>query len=297
MYLRINLLRTKIIFILLLFVSLIINEVFSLGTEIFGNEPVPNDEQWSKGVVSVVNLESRVYSRWVNGDESVYYRGNTDALNDALEKFAMIESENLEIIIRPGPGKTNTFDRDPIEFDWELHMPSGIYLVVAREESMINVFNKYETMSIFIGDGNIVLEEIKIPDGVSVIGSDELRDRYIQGLKNGNQHTRLYAAGLLGHLAPFDEGAILPLIGALDDNAGDVRMQAVVSVSRFGIRSVAALPKLRGMLKNCGENEKSIIEDAIRNIKKSESEEVKTYHTVLNRINEFQKSLSENREK
>ena len=58
----------------------------------------------------VVNHTSRVYHTWVNGNEHFYYQGNLDALNDTLRKFAQ-EKAVREVVLRPGPGMTTSFDR------------------------------------------------------------------------------------------------------------------------------------------------------------------------------------------
>src|SRR5262249_10236991 len=77
----------------------------ALGMETFGNSPAVKQPDWADGVVDVVNLKSRVYSQWVNGNENFFYRGNAQALNEALEKFAAVKAEIRQLILLPGAGK------------------------------------------------------------------------------------------------------------------------------------------------------------------------------------------------
>jgi hypothetical protein len=105
---------------------------FAMGMETVGNAPAVKQPDWADGVVDVVNLKSRVYSQWVNGNENFFYRGNAQALNEALRKYAAVKDDVRQLILLPGAGKAQSFDRKVVEFDWELHVPSGIYKAVAK---------------------------------------------------------------------------------------------------------------------------------------------------------------------
>jgi hypothetical protein len=115
--------------------------VRALGQETFGNAPAVNQPEWAKGILDVVNLESRVYSVWVNGNESFYYSGDAGALNKAIKKYAAVQSDVRRLILLPGTGKTQTFEGKPIAYDWQLHVPSGIYKAVAKKnDAELTVF-------------------------------------------------------------------------------------------------------------------------------------------------------------
>jgi len=110
------------------------SSVLALGMETFGNAPVVKQPEWAKGVLEAVNLKSRVYSIWVNGNENFYFSGDARALNEAIGKFAEVQSDVRRLIILPGSGKTQTFAGKQIPFDWQLHVPSGIYKAVAKKD-------------------------------------------------------------------------------------------------------------------------------------------------------------------
>jgi hypothetical protein len=106
--------------------------VLALGMETFGNAPAAKQADWAEGVLDVVNLKSRVYSRWINGNENFYYRGDARALNETLRKYAAVKADVRQVILLPGSGKTQSFGGKPIDYDWKLHVPSGIYKAVAK---------------------------------------------------------------------------------------------------------------------------------------------------------------------
>jgi hypothetical protein len=105
---------------------------WALGEEGFGNAPRPRQPDWADGVVEVVNLKSRVYFRWVNGNEDFFFRGDTAALNEALRRFAAVKDDLRQVILLPGSGKTQTFEGKPVEYDFQFHVPSGIYRAVTK---------------------------------------------------------------------------------------------------------------------------------------------------------------------
>src|SRR5947209_17359605 len=72
---------------------------FALGEERFGNAPAVKQPDWASGVLDVVNLDSRVYSQWVNGNENFFYRGNARALNEALRKYAAVKDDVRRLIL------------------------------------------------------------------------------------------------------------------------------------------------------------------------------------------------------
>jgi hypothetical protein len=46
-------------------------------------------------------------------------------VNEALRKYAAVRADVRQLILLPGSGKTHSFDRKPIPFDWQLQVPGG----------------------------------------------------------------------------------------------------------------------------------------------------------------------------
>jgi hypothetical protein len=110
---------------------------FALGMETFGNAPATKQPEWAEGVVDVVNLKSRVYSYWVNGNESFFYRGDARALHDALRQYAAVRDDVRQLILLPGSGKTQSFAGQVVPFDWQFHVPSGIYRAMTKQKHAV----------------------------------------------------------------------------------------------------------------------------------------------------------------
>lgn len=113
------------------------NLAFALAQERFGNAPVGKQPEWADGVVDVVNLKSRVYSYWVNGNENFFYSGNSGALNEALRKFAAVKDDERMLILLPGPGQRQSFSKKQVNYEWNLHVPSGIYRAIAKRKHAV----------------------------------------------------------------------------------------------------------------------------------------------------------------
>src|SRR5207245_1807971 len=115
----------------LLAVSLLLSaaagRAWALGEEQFGNDPLSerNYSDWP-GIMPLVNAQTRVYYNWVNGNEHMYYRGDTAALNAALKGLAAVKTEVREAALRPGPAEARTFGGQKVPYNWNLHLVGGI---------------------------------------------------------------------------------------------------------------------------------------------------------------------------
>jgi hypothetical protein len=99
--------------------------------ESFGNAPLNRRPGWADGVLDVANLRSRVYTLWQGLAEmpTFFYQGDGRALNEAIGKFAAVKASR-QLVLLPGRGKTHSFARKPIDFDWQLHLPTGKHAVL-----------------------------------------------------------------------------------------------------------------------------------------------------------------------
>jgi RNA polymerase sigma factor (sigma-70 family) len=112
-----------------------------VDTEEFGEDRVTRRLDWADGMVNVANLDRRVYSRWVNGQESFFYRASAQAVNDALRKFAAVTGDDRQLVLLPGSGKTQTVAGKPISFDWQLDVPGGLTKAFSgRKQAVLTVF-------------------------------------------------------------------------------------------------------------------------------------------------------------
>jgi hypothetical protein len=111
----------------LLTAAFIPDRVFALATEQLGNKPIGLSWDFGAKLLEAVNVEERVYWYEVNGNPTFFFKGGPKELNQAIRRFAAIPHDKREIVLLPGPGAIQTFDKKPVTFDWSLHVPMGFY--------------------------------------------------------------------------------------------------------------------------------------------------------------------------
>jgi hypothetical protein len=174
--------RTSGLFFLL---SLLPTVCFGLLFTVEGNKPQSeaNYEEWPK-LVEVVNDPSRVRLVWCNGDEQLYYRGNTEALRRVVQKFSEVEADELRVVIRPAL-------RIPKEqaFDWQLHITQGIASAGISRNGDTPVEDECPTLTIYVSE-NIKLPELIVPGNLVVDQLKDLKARYEKAKQTGNGHAK-----------------------------------------------------------------------------------------------------------
>lgn len=224
----------------------------AMGTEELGNRPVTGQKEWPEGTLDAINLPTRVYSRWINGNESFFYQGATADLQATLEKFATIKTSHRRIVFRASRGGTSTFEGKAVASSWELLVPSGIYLGVARGAKLPLVLPTEPTLFVDVGSKSLKLNALKVPAGIEVVGPDDLVKEATAGLKSAKDHAAGASAEALGSVA-WAVSDVRELAAALDSKSDYVRVCAAGGLARFGARARAALPGLRRAAASAGE--------------------------------------------
>ena len=244
---------------------------WALGEEDFGHAALnaANFTDWP-GIMSVVNHPSRVYHRWVNGNEYLYYQGDTAALNETLQKFTETKSAVREVVLRPGPGITHSFDGSKqISFGWSLHLIGGIAREMTRRDQGDKVWSPNPMLTIYVSS-DWDLSKIKIPQGLTLLSFSALKQRTREGLKSTDQTVRGWSAGELAALDPYDTESLAAIAILLNDKIDWVRLNAVQAVSLFGIQAKPLLPQLRGLRTTKDTSLKDQLPKSIRSIEQAE---------------------------
>ncbi len=128
-----------------------------------GNEPLHkvNYPHW-KHIMPVINHKSRVYYTWTNGNENFHYRGDTNALNNFLKKFAAIDEDVQEVFLSSRQGLDTDGGTD-VPHDWQMHLSTGLV------RGLGTVRDQRPTVTIFLAGDNIEAKKIKFPKSVTVI--------------------------------------------------------------------------------------------------------------------------------
>lgn len=236
------------------------------GVEDFGNAPLNAADftDWP-GIMPVLNHPGRVYHCWREGDEEFYYRGQVAALNDALAKFGAAGSPGREVVLRPGPGVTHSFDGKQIKFGWDLHLIGGFVRHEATLHLGDQVWPTHPVLSVYVG-GPMALEKIRFPAGVTVRSVTEVKRRTRAALKSRDQTVRGWASQALAALDPYDPESRDVIAGLLKDKESWVRENALHALAEFGRKAQPALPLLRAALETGDADLKAQAEKTIQAI-------------------------------
>jgi hypothetical protein len=265
-------------------------EAFAAGEEEFGNEPLSpaNYEAWP-GIADVVNDKSRIYQSWVNGNENMYYAGGADELNRVLKVFAATKIPVREVVFRPDPGVTHSFDqtKPPIRFNWHLHVVGGIAASLTGADKGELVWPKHPRLTVHTT--GLDLAKLDIPDGLTFVSVDELSARTRKAIDSTNQNVRGWMAGVLAGLDSFDAANLATLEKQLTDKSDWVRLNAAGSISQFGSQAKTAIPALKDCLERPDENLKTAARNAIETIELAppRSEQAQAHAEGLKAIKEF----------
>src|SRR5262245_14465128 len=228
----------------------------ALGTEEFGNDPLSpeNYKQW-KGIAEVVNDKSRVYQVWVNGNEHMYFAGGVDELNRVLKAFAAAEMPTHEVVLRPDPGETRSFDntRPPIKFDWELHVVTGIAASQFGSDKGELAWPKNPRLTIHAGP-KVDFHKFVIPKGVKLVSIEEQSAVARLAMDSTEQSVRGWSAGIVARLDSFDPANLAALERLLADDDDWVRQNAAGSIGLFGRQAKSAIPALKNCLTRANAN-------------------------------------------
>jgi hypothetical protein len=107
-------------------------ESHALATETKGPQEAVPQTSWPVGLETVPSHGSRVYSLWINGNESFHFDANVDEMNELLRLYAAVRMRDHEVWIKEGPTSTKPFEGDRISANVMLNVTDGIALAVTR---------------------------------------------------------------------------------------------------------------------------------------------------------------------
>jgi hypothetical protein len=273
------------------------NSALALMTETFGNRPLdePAYQEWPN-LAAVINATNRIYQRWGNGGESFYFRGGNEALNHALKRFALVKANTHEVALLPGPAVVSSLiPKKDFNYDWRLEFTAGVSKFMTEGEGGL-IWNPAPMLTVFIGGGNLELDKLRIPSGITVLELGDLRKRYAQAIRESpKQEVRGWGACELARLDPYSAESLSVVTNLLRDTNGWVRGNAAFALALFGLNAAPALPLLRQMAQTQDKDLKQDSERAIAAIEGAgESASTDTSRTnVLERIHLFRQRVEQ----
>lgn len=161
------------------------------------------------GLVEVLRCPGQFRSYTGASNEIYFYRGNTAQLNEVLQKFVAVDIPIHDVILLPGPAKTEIFGFNELSFGWRLDFFRDAPSSVMESEATRGVLPVNPTLTVYIGDGNpvkpiqtsilrevgdgvmdpdecfgqISLDKLAIPDGVTLLQREDVRERCYKNLE------------------------------------------------------------------------------------------------------------------
>lgn len=154
--------------------------LFALATEQIGPAPEGNphgfvSSNWSDTVKTLALHPSRVYSRWVNGAEDIYFKtADIQQLNDLLAMFSTVAEEPILIIRSESEPNVQSFQGQEIEYNLRLRIPEGIYLQMAKEKK--DPIQWPTEPQLLLISQPIKMQQLEIPKNILVILNDKDAD-------------------------------------------------------------------------------------------------------------------------
>ncbi len=141
-------------------------QAFPLMGEHMAGFPVGRNPQWPEGLADVLNSPGRVYGFFDNFLDLYFFAGDTDDFNDLLKRYSKVEGIPLKLVLHQGQGKTGTFGRDQIPFDYELAMSFWIQ----HGKPVCSA-----AVGLWVG-GEVELDKVEVPPNVVVETTVNLED-------------------------------------------------------------------------------------------------------------------------
>ncbi|QDT52222.1 hypothetical protein Pan44_02310 [Caulifigura coniformis] len=151
-----------------------------------GNQPVRNRPDWPAGAADVANQQSRI-AWWEGppfggGEWHFEYRGDADALNDALKRLAAIQGQRPRLIIRDGRATSfwlgiRADGKEPPVMDWtfvvweaanyERLFGTNASRFMARSPNYGKPLPPPE-LTVYTGNG-LDWSKVNVPEGIDVV--------------------------------------------------------------------------------------------------------------------------------
>ncbi len=126
------------------------------------DHPTVAQPEWPKGIESLPRHPSRVYSLWVNGNESFHFKAGPAQVKELLALLSSTRMRDHEVWIKRGKPQVQSFNKTTIEYNVSLRILSG--LALAHERSQSGVASEPQ-LTVYLDDAAAV-EPFTLPDNV-----------------------------------------------------------------------------------------------------------------------------------
>ena len=140
-----------------------------------------------KGVDTLQKHPARVYSRWVNGREDIYYSADVQQANELFTLFSKLPLvKHICVIDTEKEGLACTFKQKDIHYNIQLVIPEGIYLHKAKEEN--DIINWPTEMQLILtgSEAKAFSAKLDLPKNVKIIEKETYSKEKTAPVVKGN---------------------------------------------------------------------------------------------------------------
>ncbi|MEZ6061372.1 MAG: hypothetical protein R3C19_13590 [Planctomycetaceae bacterium] len=102
---------------------------FGLAEERIGPDLMAHPQpDWAHGLVELPRHGSRVYSLWVNGNDTFYFNAKPDDVTDLITKFSKVRLRDHVVRLVPGDPTVASFKKQEFAYNVSLNVLGGIAL-------------------------------------------------------------------------------------------------------------------------------------------------------------------------
>ena len=184
-------------FLLTLSVS---HDVFGLATEHIGPQSkTTSQSDWAHGLVEFPRDSSRVYSRWVNGNETFYFNAEQQQVTRLITLFSQVELRDHVVKLTSGKPEAGTFKGIAIDYNVSLNVLGGIALSYVRmQKGSAETHEPILTIYVDNAQDRAELEQFEWPDNLII--ANDVPDWEIKGKTEQAMRQLMHAA------VNFDDG-------------------------------------------------------------------------------------------
>jgi len=219
--------------VVLIMVTLSAQPAGAWGMEDFGpaGGHIGRSADWPKGVEGVLRHPSRVYRKWVNGNENAYYDGDIEAVNELLQLFAKVDLTSHHVVLRSGRPSARSFHGKLTPYAVQFELPGGIYLGHIRKHASTGLYALKPRLIVHVNEALAKhVDKLVVPEKVSLHETTHRIEDALAAIESGDLSLRVRSITVLGEAG--DSAAVvmkaLNRAAASDDETARNRAQRAI---------------------------------------------------------------------
>jgi hypothetical protein len=146
---------------------------YGLATEQIGpdkDQRHPTFEQPGEpaGMIEILRHDSRVYSIWVNGNETLYFKATPGEIGELIKLYSETRLRDHVVIFKKEKKEVRTFKRDRIDYNVNFHFLGGIALATTRRNGEAETYEPTLTIYVDANSRPNLSKQIAVPKNIIV---------------------------------------------------------------------------------------------------------------------------------